>query len=64
MLSQMEPVVKDSMDLKPRLACFGDEAKFVIYMETSAAGSECARCPNEDECGESILLKWSRELIF
>lgn len=64
MLSQMEPIVKDSMPLNPQPACFGDEAKFVTYMETSAADSECAKCPREDECGEFILLKCSRELIF
>ena len=28
-----------------RPACFGDEAKFVAYMENQAADSECARCP-------------------
>ncbi len=64
MLSEMEHVVKGSMDLKPRPACFGDEAKFVIYMETSATDCECAKCPSADECGEFILLKCSREFIF
>jgi hypothetical protein len=47
-----------------RPACFGDEAKFVAYMENLAVDSECARCPSEDECGECILLKCSREVIF
>ena len=47
-----------------RPVCFGDEAKFVAYMENLAANSECARCPSEDECGECILLKCSREVIF
>ncbi|MGD0624299.1 MAG: hypothetical protein ABSB32_06215 [Thermodesulfobacteriota bacterium] len=60
----MEPLVKDPTPLNPRPACFGDEAKFVSYMETSAVDSECAKCPSEDECGEFILLKCSRELIF
>ena len=64
MLSQMEVMAKDSVPPNPRPACFGDEAKFAIYMETSATDSECAKCPNENECGELILLKWSRELIF
>jgi hypothetical protein len=47
-----------------RPVCFGDEAKFVAYMENLVADSECARCPSEDECGECILLKCSREVIF
>ena len=32
------------------LRCFGDEAKFVAYMENQASGSECAKCPSENEC--------------
>ena len=48
----------------PRPACFGDEAKFVAYMDNQAADSECARCPSENDCGEYILLKCSRESIF
>ncbi len=47
-----------------RPACFGDETKFVTYMEEQAAGSECACCPSENDCGEFILLKCSRELCF
>jgi hypothetical protein len=47
-----------------RPACFGDEAKFVAYIENPAADSECARCASEDECGECILLKCSWESIF
>ena len=47
-----------------RPVCFGDEAKFVAYVENLAADSECARCPSEDECGECILLKCSWEVIF
>jgi hypothetical protein len=47
-----------------RPICFGDEAKFVAYMENLGADSECARCPSEDECGECILFKCSREVIF
>jgi hypothetical protein len=46
------------------LACFGDEVKFVAYMENQAPDSECARCPCEDECGEYILLKCSWETMF
>lgn len=44
--------------------CFGDEAKFVNYLENTAEDCECAKCPSENECGEYILLKCSRELIF
>lgn len=53
-----------ALDEKKRPLCFGDEAKFVNYLENSATDSECAKCPNENECGEYILLKCSRELIF
>ena len=60
----MEPVDKDFGKQNPRPACFGDESKFVNYMEAQDADSECGRCPSEDECGEFILLKCSRELIF
>ncbi|MBI5967840.1 MAG: hypothetical protein HY882_08300 [Deltaproteobacteria bacterium] len=60
----MEAGEKNPLPQNLRPACFGDEAKFVAYMETSAADSECAACPNEEECGEFILLKCSRELIF
>ena len=63
-LLKMELMIKDSMELNSRPACFGDEAKFVIYMETSAADSECAKCPSLEECGEFILLQCSRELFF
>ena len=47
-----------------RPVCFGDEAKFVAYMENQAANSECAACPSENECGEFLLLKCSWEVIF
>lgn len=49
---------------KKRPPCFGDEAKFVNYLENSTADCECAKCSSENECGEYILLKCSRELIF
>jgi len=49
---------------KQRPTCFGDEVKFIAYMETVAADAECALCTSEDECGEFILMKCSRELIF
>ncbi|MGQ9693845.1 MAG: hypothetical protein ACUVWV_03770 [Thermodesulfobacteriota bacterium] len=49
---------------KKRPSCFGDEAKFVNYLENTAEDCECAKCPRENECGEYILLKCSRELIF
>jgi hypothetical protein len=61
---KMETMGKDAGPLTPRPPCFGEEAKFAIYMETLAGDSECARCPSEDDCGEFILLKCSRELIF
>jgi len=54
----------DSKPEKHRPACFGDEAKYVAYIETIVADAECAKCPSEDECGEFILLQCSRELIF
>ena len=47
-----------------RPACFGDEAKFVAYMENQALESECAHCPCENDCGEYILLKCSWETMF
>jgi hypothetical protein len=52
----------EKKDTRP--ACFGDEAKFVAYMENQATDSECARCMSENDCGEYILLKCSRETIF
>jgi hypothetical protein len=55
---------KDLLPENLRPVCFGDEAKFVTYMEETAANSECARCPSENECGEFILFKCSRELNF
>jgi len=33
-------------------------------MEAENPESECARCPSENECGEFILFKCSRELMF
>jgi len=54
----------DSKPERHRPACFGDEVKYVASLETIAADAECAKCPSEDECGEFILLKCSRELIF
>jgi len=60
----MDTMTAEFRQEKPRPTCFGDEAKFVAYMETPAADAECAKCPSEEECGEFILLKCSRELIF
>lgn len=62
----MEAESTDKIHPQPSLhpACFGDEAKFVAYVEAAATEGECASCPSEDECGELILLKWSRELFF
>jgi hypothetical protein len=61
---QMDLETTVSKPEKQRPACFGDEAKYVAYVETAAVDAECAKCPSEDECGEFILLKCSRELIF
>jgi hypothetical protein len=55
---------EQSKEKNPRPGCFGDEVKFVAYIENQAPASECARCPFEDECGEYILLKCSRETMF
>jgi len=59
-----ESMEKYSLPENPRPVCFGDEAKFINYMEASANDSECAICPSENQCGEFILFKCSRELIF
>jgi hypothetical protein len=45
-------------------ACFGNEVKFVAYLEAADPDSECPKCPSENACGEYILLKCSRELMF
>ena len=55
---------KDPLPENPRPVCFGDEAKFVTYLEAPAGDTECASCPSENECGEFVLFKCSRELIF
>jgi hypothetical protein len=55
---------KDSPSQNPTPVCFGDEVKFVTYMETQDKKEECSRCPRESECGEYILLKCSRELVY
>lgn len=60
----MEPFEKTAVPAGNRPACFGDEIKFIAYMEDTGADCECARCPSENDCGEFILLKCSRELIF
>jgi hypothetical protein len=60
----MDSVDKDIEKQDSRPACFGDEVKFISYVEDQGADSECGRCPRENECGEFILLKCSRELIF
>lgn len=60
----MESKDKDLGQPVPRPVCFGDEGKFVAYLEDQAAGSECGSCPSENDCGEFILLKCSRELSF
>jgi hypothetical protein len=60
----MELKDQDFQPQKLRRPCFGDEGKFVSYMEDQAADGECARCPDENDCGEFILMKCSKELIF
>jgi hypothetical protein len=60
----MESMEKSPVTADKRPDCFGDEAKFVAYMEDAGDNSECGRCPSENDCGEFILLKCSRELIF
>jgi hypothetical protein len=47
-----------------RPPCFGDEAKYVLYMENPSEEAECGRCSHEADCGEFLLQKCSRELIF
>ena len=59
-LVKMEPIDKDFTRQNPRPTCFGDEVKFVTYMEDQAVDSECARCTSENDCGEFILLKCSK----
>jgi hypothetical protein len=44
--------------------CFGNEVKFVGHLEAEEGLSECSQCPRENECGEFILFKCSRELMF
>jgi hypothetical protein len=60
----MESKEKNGVAADTRPACFGDEAKFVAYMDNAGDDCECSRCPSENDCGEFILLKCSRELIF
>jgi hypothetical protein len=60
----MEALEKNVDQENRRPACFGNEAKFVAYMEASSPDSECLKCPSENDCGEYILLKCSRELMF
>ena len=55
---------KEPLPENPMPVCFGDEAKFISYMETPDDKAECHRCPKENECGEYILLKYSRELVY
>ncbi len=55
---------KEPPSEKPVPVCFGDEVKFVTYMETPDDKAECSRCPKESECGEYILLKCSQELVY
>jgi hypothetical protein len=47
-----------------RPACFGSEGKFMEHLEAEEDKTECAGCPSENDCGEFILFKCSRELMF
>jgi hypothetical protein len=61
----MEISDKDPGPPPKRPSCFGDEVKFINYIEdTEKADCECSRCPSESDCGEFILLKCSREVAF
>ena len=60
----MEALKKDEQQEVRHPGCFGNEAKFVAYMEAADPDSECGKCPSENDCGEYILLKCSRELMF
>ena len=63
-LIQMESMEKSLGAADKRPACFGDEVKFVAHLDDEGNDSDCSRCPSENDCGEFILLKCSRELIF
>ena len=60
----MESMEKSPLATEKQPACFGDEVKFVAHMDDEGNDSECSRCPSENDCGEFILFKCSRELIF
>jgi hypothetical protein len=60
----MEISEKNPGPPEKRPPCFGDEVKFINYIENTESDCECARCPSESNCGEFILLKCSRELTF
>lgn len=60
----MDPFEKDPAVEKERPPCFGNEAKFAGHLEAENPDSECARCPSENDCGELILFRCSRELMF
>ena len=60
----MEISEKNPGQAEKRPSCFGDEIKFINHLEDADADCECARCASENDCGEFILLKCSRELIF
>lgn len=47
-----------------RPQCFGDELKFIDHLEGGAADSPCKTCLCEQECGDFILFKCSKELCF
>jgi len=60
----MKVLEKDQKKESDRPSCFGNEVKFIGHLEAENPESECSRCPSENECGEFILFKCSRELTF
>jgi hypothetical protein len=63
-MNPMETWKKESVRPEQRPSCFGDEVKFMAHMDDEGDESDCRRCPSENDCGEFILMKCSRELIF
>lgn len=47
-----------------RPQCFGDEVKFIEHLEGAAPDSACKTCLCEQDCGDFILFKCSKELCF
>ncbi|MBI4496257.1 MAG: hypothetical protein HY697_04905 [Deltaproteobacteria bacterium] len=65
--AKIAPMDHNGQEDKPaagRPACFGNEARYILYLETADPEAECAKCPASNSCGEYILLQCSREVIF